>query len=463
MTFENWLKEPGLFRCVLVEIETSTGTFYFSNAAYRTGATDTPVHTPYDPYIIGGLEITRAMSEVFTGFSSSLISDIELYKTVETEAIGDIEGQAIRVYLGDKSWPKSQFQLVMSGIGETVTPESNVVRVSFRERAINLAKPILTEVYNSGPSEGQIKPLCIGRCFNVTPKLIDAANHVYQFNTVTSYAVTAAKFNGDIVPPANYTLDLASGTITFLVKPQGNITLDVDGAVIAGNWLQTATDFINYLMATKFGEAPVISDLPGYLLGYYVDSEIQYDTLIDEICSSVGGYWFYNRLGVFMCGAFIDTGSTVIDEITDDQNLLHSRNQRRKIPALKKLTLGYQKNWTVLDNVAPVVFDTDATLAQQLSATELVTVTTQAVTGDTATASTLIVNKADAITDANRRLTLKSIPRFVYETEQLAGIFNRHMGDELSLETAGDNGDRAIITRITENLLTGRSILEFWQ
>ena len=70
------------------------------------------------------------------------------------------------------------------------------------------------------------------------------------------------------------------------------------------------------------------------------------------------------------------------DELTDDQNIQHSRNQRRRISPLKQLTLGYQKNWSPLENVAPVVFDTDPALAQQLNKTESVHSKSQSNNGD---------------------------------------------------------------------------------
>jgi hypothetical protein len=461
--FETWLKTPGAFRCVLIELETDTGTRYFSNSAYQTGANDIPANTPYDPFVIGGLEITRSMSEVFSGVSSSLISDLELIKNDDTLNIGDVNEKNIKIFFGDKAWLKSEFQLVMHGVIDEMTPETDKIRIAFRELSQTLVIPVLSEVYDSGPSEGEIKPLCLGRCFNIAPVLIDATNHIYQFNTVTSKALTKAKFNGDTVAPANYIVDLAQSTIQFLIKPVGNITLDVDGAVITGAWLQTATDFINYLMATRLIQTTQISNLATYQLGCYITNNMQYGALLDEICASVGAYWFYNRLGVFTCSAFVGTTGIATDELTDDQNIQHSRNQRRRISPLKQLTLGYQKNWSPLENVAPVVFDTDPALAQQLNKTESVHSKSQSNNGDAITVSTLISNKVDAQTETERRLQLKSLTRYVYETEQLAGPLNWHLGDELTLETPAKNGERCIITRLSENLLNGRCILEFWQ
>ena len=465
--FDTWLKTPGLFRCILVELNyidnAQVKTAYLSNAAFRTGATDNPTHTAYDPFVIGGLDITRAMTEVFIGRSTSQVSELELFLNAITTAFEDVSNQQIKIYMGDKSWSKSDFKLVFVGVCDGSTTSKNTLSIAFKERAAELDTPVLTEVYANGPSEGQLKPLLLGQCFNITPKLIDAVNHVYQFNSVPSQAVTAAKFNGDLVLNSSYTVNLAEGTITFTTQPIGNITLDVQGAVINTSYLSTATDFITYLVATRLNETVNITGLPSYTLGLYIDSDSSYSSVLDDICKSCGAYWYFNRLGAFICQQFNGTGGAVTSELTDDQNLQNTREQRTRLSPTSTLALGYQRNYTPLNNVAAVVFDTNAGLAQQLSNTELIVNASNAAPGNNVKVSTLVVNKSDAQTELNRRLALKSIPRYIYQTEQLSGPFNWLLGDELKLETIGKNGERAILTRINENLLTGHCALEFWQ
>lgn len=474
MTYESWLATPGLFRCVLVELDYLDGatlkTAYFSNAAFVSSATDLPAHTAYDPFILGGLDFERSLAEVFTGATTIRLADVELISLPVTQWLvaAKVAGQQIRIFLGDKKWPKASFTQVITGVCDGVWPEQSRIRVRFRDIAKTLQVPALTERFSDGAADGALKPLCLGRCFNIKPVLIDAGNHVYQFNSVPSHAVTAVRFNGDVVAPENYSVNLTNSTITFTVFPIGEVTADVDGAKIAGVWLQTASQLINYL-CSRVGITADVSSLPGYLLGLYLTDASQLSTVLDDLCASVGAYWLFDRLGQFRCRAFNGIPALKTAHITDDQNLYATRQPRRRITPLYELTLGYGRNWSPLSNIAAAIYENTPEMAKRLADEELtVPVTALAVRNtwtdaETLTVSTLIVNKADAETEANRRMSIAAIPRFVYETQQLAAPFQWQLGDGAVLETPAVNGSDAVITRLSENPLTGVVRVEFWQ
>ncbi|AIY65202.1 hypothetical protein [Pseudoalteromonas piratica] len=467
MTFHDWLNTPGLFRCVIVELDyidnEQTKTAYFANCPFVSSGSDVPAHQAYQDAIVGGLEIVRTMSEVFFGKSASSISDLELVPTSFTRSLNDVENCKIKIYIGDKTWSKTQFMQVFVGVADTVEQSKDKVSIEFKDKASALDIPILTSVFTAGPSEGELLPLALGQCFNITPKLINAATHTYKFNSVQSSAVNAVKFNGDLVNPTNYTVDLIASTITFLVQPVGNITLDINGAVIGGQYVKTSNQIVNYLIGTRLGYAITFGVLPSYTLGIYIDNDTTYSDLLDQIAISIGGYWYFSRLGTFVFKQFSGTTGTANKTLRDDQNIEFTRQQRHRLKPIQNLTLGYQKNWTVLANVAARVFDTNPTLAQQLSNEQLTVSDSNAVNGLSITTPTLIANKDDAQTELARRLALKSIARYVNETEQLAAPFQWNLGDEISLETPAQNGNHAIITRFAENLLTNKISLDFWQ
>lgn len=474
MSYANWLSKQGAYRCVLVELDyVDAGivkTACFSSAAFVSAGTDNPAHTAYDPFVIGEIYFERALTEVFTGASSVRLADIEIVLLPQTQWLiaAHVSGQPIRVYLGDKKWPKADFQQIIAGVCDEIWPEKYSMRIQFRDLAKKLAQPLLTERFTTGAAEGELKPLCLGRCYNLKPVLIDAANHVYQFNSVPSHAVTAVRFNGDTVNPSQYTLDLAASTITFTTYPIGEITLDADGAVISGAWLQTASQFISYL-ASRFGVTADISGLPAYLLGLYITDDTTLDTLLDEICASVSGYWLFDRTGQFKVRHFNGIPDTKTAAITDDQNLFGTRLPSRRIPARHLITLGYARNWQPLTAIAASVHENTPADAKRLAASEkTVPVSNPAIAAayadaEVITASSLIVNKADAETEAANRLTLGSVPRWIYETQQLATPFAWQLGDGAKLEQPGVNGTDAVLTRLSENPLTGICTVEFWQ
>ncbi|MBL4830164.1 MAG: hypothetical protein JKY55_09820 [Aliivibrio sp.] len=473
--FTDWLNSPGLFRTVLVEIsyrlQGVAKKLYVSNAAYISSGTDTPAYQAYDALVVGELSFDRQLSEVFTGASRYQLSTIELlpFEQVNDLLTSATTNQQIRILLGDKDQPLTDFSVIVDALISDVLPKDDRVVVKIKDKAKALAVPYLTSYYNAGVAKDTLKPCCLGRCFNMSPVLIDDFNHVYQFNNAPSQAVTAVRFNGALVNAINYVVDLTLSTITFSIKPQGVVTCDVDGTVNATTWLQTASELLSYI-----APGANITGLPNYLLGLYIKSERTVSSLLDELCASVGGYWFYDRTGLLIVKQFNGTsntnGANKDFDLTEEQNLLLSRSPQRKIVPVAQMSLQYQRNFTPLQNVAAVVFDTNLALAQQLQqvASKVQQLNTVTKTNYPASlvldnVASLLVNQIDAVTEINRRLTLRNKPRFIYQTEQLAGALQFKLGDELYLETAGLNGVEALVTRLNENISTGITKVEFWQ
>lgn len=472
--FQRWLSRQGNFRCILVELDYKEAgmakTLHFSNAAFVSAGTDSPAHTPYYPFIIGEVQFERSLNEVFTGLSVSKTSDIDLILRPITESLltKAIYGQPIRIYMGDKSWPKADFKQIIAGLCDGVMPEQTKIRLKFRDAADVLKTPLLTARYASGTAAEQLKPLCLGRCFNIQPVLIDAAIHKYQFSSGPSQAVTAVRFNGSVVPSSYYTVNLTDSTITFTTFPNGDVTMDVDGLKVGGIWLQTAADFIGHIASMR-GLTVVCSGLPAHMLGLYLTTDISTDQVMDEICSSVGGYWFFDRLGQFKVMAFNGVPAVADVQLTKDQTVYGTKKIRRVINPLHSLTLGYKRNWSPLTNIAAVVHETTPDVAAELAAEGKTVTRTQPSVLDnypqaeTIKSDSLLVSEAAAITEINRRLSLSAIPRFVYELQQLAAPFIWQIGAGAQLESVGINGDRAVITKLIESPKNGTCTVEYWQ
>lgn len=470
--FDAWLATQGTARCVLVELDYieagAIKTTCFANAAFATAPTDTPANTPYDPFVVGSFSYERSLNEVFTGRSISKTSDIDLVYQPQSEALltKGVYGQAIRIYMGDKRWPKSDFRQIIAAICDNVTPEQSTIKIKFRDAADALKKPLLTERYATGPSAGQLKPLLLGRCFNVKPLLIDDAAHVYQFSSGQSAAVTAVRFNGAVVAPANYTVNLANSTVTFTTYPIGDVTMDVDGAAPGGTWLQSSTQFIQHIAALSGVSTVDASGLPGYQLGLYITAETDAADIIDEICASVGGYWFYSRLGQFTVRAFNGVAAATVS-ITRDQTVGNSMRPRRVISPLTSITLQYKRNWTEQSNVAASVYELTPALADELSKAGKTKTVTQALPNypqaSSISVQSLIVNEADAATEGNRRLALAIKPRFIYELQALSAPFAWSIGATATLGRTGINGAQAVITKLIESPVAGTCNVEVWQ
>lgn len=470
MSFSNWLMQERP-RQVLLELDYESAglikTYYLSNGAFVSSPIDAPANVPYDPYIVGGVEFERSLGEVFTGLSVSKVSDVSIIANNDTLPLlnAAVYGRSIRIYLGDPGWNKSQFVQIIAGICDGILPEQTTLKIKFRDAADRFLTPLLTERISSGVSSGQLKPLCLGRCFNIKPVLLDDATHTYLFNCTASQAVAAVRFNGALVPSSYYSVNLSASTIAFSVYPQGEVTMDVDGT-IGPHWLNTATMFIQWI-AAQVGVTVDVIGLPNYLLGLYVTSDSSVYSVLDEICGSVGGYWFFDRIGKFTVRAF--NGFTVpATELNRDQTWANSRKPRRIVNPLYEIKAVYKRNWTPLSAIAGSVHENTPAIATELANEGKELHLSQPIKAlypqaESITVSTLLVNAADVSTELSRRLALSAIPRFVYELKSLASAFSWSLGDTVLLEEQGLNGNRAVLIKLVESPISGSCNVELWQ
>lgn len=463
---KDWLSLTSVFRCVLVEIDYKEAgvikTACFARGNFRSAGTDTPAYTPYRDFVVGGLQFASSIDAVLFGQSQVNLGDVELMALPETEVLlaRAVAGHQIRLYIGEESWTKAEFYQLATVVSQSVEASSNAIRVTFRDFSEDLNSPVLSEKTD----DGVLLPRCFGRAFNIKPLLIDALTHTYQFNTEPSQAVTAVKFNGDILSTADYLVDLTNSTITFSVMPIGEVTLDVDGTKTV-SWLQTAGEIITYLFPTAVIDAGVSNAL----LGLYISDEMSLSELLDEVTSSIGAFWRFDAFGVLHVKPFIGLTGTTVRKLTDDHNEENSREIAFTLPPAKSVTLGYARNFTPLKNVAGNVYTTDAAMAERLQQDESTISVNDSVieaaynNAAIVSASTLLVNKADADAEAARRLAISNQPRVIYETKQLAAGFGFELGDEVTLTTPGLNGTAAIIIRKDHDMLNDAVTLEFWQ
>lgn len=466
MSQRAWLQRPGIFRCVLVEIDyLDNGTLktaHFARGNFRSAGSDTPAYTPYRDIIVGGLTFTSSIDAALFGHSPSGLGDIQLLAIPEAEMLltKAVAGNPVRIYIGEESWPKAKFYQVATLISDGVTASGNNVRVLFRDFAADLNAPVLSK----RTADGTLIPLCLGRVFNVTPVLVNESTHTYQFNREPSQAVTAVRFNGDTVKPSHYSVDLNKSEITFNVMPIGQITLDVDGAN-TGGWKQSARDIIQHL----FTGAHIDADVPDYLLGSYTSDDSSKAQLLTNICTSIGAYWRFTVDGTLTVSRFVPPTGSASALITDDNNELNSRRISVTLPPSKEVTIGYKRNYTQISDVAGNVHEQNAKLAEHLQGESLLSlaeskpIATAYAKAAAIKADTLLANQADAATEANRRLTIGNKTRVIYETKQLAAGFELALGVEVQMTTPGLNGNTAVVTRKDYDLLNDAVTLELWQ
>lgn len=181
-----WLKQPTHIRRLLVEIDnvtdlsgSNTATIYLSNGAYSTTNSDTPANKMYLPVLSGGVSFTQNLS--MDGALNISYGDLELNNS--NGALDDYLNKIfikkpITIYLGDPSWPKSDFKIIFKGSIISLTARSReVLNIVISDKLYNLntslSEATVAQPFKNNTSE--LKPVCFGECFNVTPLINQTA------------------------------------------------------------------------------------------------------------------------------------------------------------------------------------------------------------------------------------------------------------------------------------------------
>jgi len=228
---QKWLSED-FHRIVLMDLGyhdgTSVSTLHFSSYPYIMPQGDTAWDSGidsegakenliYDDIIYNIPNITSRIDSSSSVGSIELINSDGEYDYLLRDVT--IVGHPIKLYIGDTAWPRENFILILDGIVSAVSsssPEKINLSVRDRKEALNipLQSDLITMEYwselmdriadidfqgrittNLNPftqksysralanlpesTENTHVPICLGKCFNIEPILIDSFNHIY--------------------------------------------------------------------------------------------------------------------------------------------------------------------------------------------------------------------------------------------------------------------------------------------
>ena len=384
--YDAWLETPDKIRTLLVEIGYvdggTPGTIYVSTHNFISGSSDDPANQPYDDFVELDLSYRRSLSEVFVGRSTISRGEVRIALVDEAMEYLDyyFDKQAIAIYLGDPSWEKADFRQIMSGVVKNRQVTRSHIIFSIRDDAELLEQPFAMSTVESGPSRGQVVPLCFGEVFNVSPVLIDPADDTYQVHDGPIEDILAVRDNG--LDVTGFTKDIVNGQFSLDVPASGTLTVDVKGA-------KPTTGFTGYQprayqmvrqILTNYSDIPAEQiDTTGLTAmntafpcecGLYISND-GYTIIqaIDDIIRSVAGYWHFNKSGVFTVGSLFDSagaGSTINLGADDIEEF--GVSVRREVAPKTSVRIGYKRNWTVQQ--ANGLADTVTTEAFDLLSTE---------------------------------------------------------------------------------------------
>jgi len=511
-----WFNTPGHIKCTLLDIDqvyapggsTSGFTLNFSSMAYDNSG------TTYNACVIGGLQFSEQLNQ--EGQASISFGSINL---VNTYGINDQfltyvwNRRPIKIYLGDPSWPKSDFVLIFDGLVQDLTSngENELVLTLFDK--LQLLNDSLTEktLYNttSGYSEASktvsgivtknesLLPITLGECFNVQPLLVDngtstsgtsGSGNTYMVHDGPIQGIIEVRDNG---VPISVNESLSIGTFTLQSSPVGTITCSVQGdsSTMGTSGTSSTSGYTNTVpgiitkicTSTKYGTILqnrfTTSDLnfstsDTRKVGIYIKDKVNMLQVCNELASSINASLICPSISVDYTTGVISSSklklvelqtpilSDVKYELTDDYLVAGTQAVTEIFSIRPNIKLGYCKNFTIQSTVAGGVnpasrFDEEYFYITQENTTN------KQIYRDSGTVQeipTLLIVSTEADTEAQKRLDLWQIPRFLITATYLPHCLFTQLGDIVKLTSSRFNlqsGKPGIVYSVSRDWITG--------
>lgn len=396
---------------------------------------------------------------------------------------------------------------VLAGLGDGAALTEIALRL--RDPLAALQVPLLTARYAGTTTDGtlltaegdadlkdELKPLTLGNVANATPKLVNPFRLVYQVSVaaVASIAVfdggvpltsggdhpTLSALLGATIAPGSFATCLALGLFRLGGTAVYGITADVLEAGAAGerSAARVAARMLARLGLTYDTDSfdALDADAPAEV-GLFVSDESEALDLVQRVLGSVGAWLVPTSQGVLRAvrleapaGEPVTTlGLRELGPNTSFTPSAAAASEGRGVPAWS-VVLQYGRSWTVQD--AGGLAGNVGTSRKAFVTEEWRKATAQDASVKTAhplapelTFETLLVDAADAATEAARRLALWKVRRDVIVADLAAGLARRELGDivAITMPRLGYDAGRLFVVRGREdNFKTRRATLTLW-
>ena len=455
-------------------------TLYYSDNGYTSAAADTPASTWFDGRIAGNPKVERQMfGRQGVGGLTRVNAEVELLNldggldTLPRDY--GLDGRRAQLLLGRPTDPLSAFGLVFSGVvAARPNVGFNVVSLALSEASARLDVPINRTAYaGTGAAEGgadlqgKPKPKGWGNCQNVSGPLVDSALLIYQVHDgaisdvpacydrqvalakgadYASYADMAAN-----APAAgNYRVWKGGGFFRLGSTPAGTVTADVLGDASGAGYVNTTADILNRILVDQAGfvaadiDAAAIAqmnvDQPGEVgIWRGLDADTV-ENVVAELLENAGAFGGFSRAGLFTCAVIKSPGTAAAAAVYTSEDIRSIEREPLPEPVepiVWRTRVGYQKNYTVQNDVAAAVTAarrTFAAEAERISSKEDAAVLSRHILArEYGATGALFAQAADADTEAVRRLALWKPERGLYSVVVPAPALARDLGNEVTV------------------------------
>lgn len=495
--FAAWLNSETRSKCILVEAEymagDARGTEYLATLPYISAPTDDVPNMPYLALVKSVPSFTQTMNDLLIGRTTANIGEVVCVGgTTYTDSWlfqRDWIGYPLRLYVGDTDWPKADFRAIWTGVtADFQLDGTNKIVLVARDMQHLLNQPLLTDTVESGPMGGLPAPLLFGTVYNVPAVLLDETTHKYQVNDGPVASISQVRINGISV---SFTASAFDGTFTHSTSnPNAQVVADVIGATFGTTPLNNASDLIKYLVTERgyytiddldIDSFNALKTLCPQLLGYFAPAkQVSVYEAIDEICNTVGAFTAITRTGKFYVKRFDFSGDPVMD-ITASDIVTKGLTLERVLQPVAQIRIGAKKN-----NATHVQFTggfggMSETNQQRLKMRYHANGSAKNEDGlqtyrkmrllsnpepptvneveDDGTLPSLFVNGADAAAEAQRRMDLWGVRRYIFGVKCFVSPLTLKLGDAVRISHPRyqlQDGRTGVVVRIAEQLARKR-------
>jgi hypothetical protein len=432
--FVAWLKSSGRKLCVLVEVVASVAgvetTRYLSNTGYTAGPAEVPADTHYAARIVGGGRITERAG-LDGGGAGMAFGDIELINAdgALDSWLADVwANRSIKMFVGDETWPRADFRLVFDGItADLASRDADVLNLAVRDKLQRLNTAVSeTKLGGASANADRLLPLCFGEVHNIEPLLVDEALLKYQVHHGAIERIIEVRDNGIVVATTD---NLADGNFTLSASPVGVITCSVQGAKLAGVYVNTVAKLVE-LLATGYGVTPFSAgDLDAANLaafdaanpqpvGAYLADRENVLAVCQSLAASVGAQLMVSAAGELRLIKIALPATGTPTEV-DEGKMTGRLRIVERIPVKAAVKIGYCRNWTVQANIQTGIPAEHKDLYAQewltSTASDSAVAALYRLTQEPVQVDTLLQVKADADARAAADLALWGTQRTVFE------------------------------------------------
>lgn len=474
--YNEWLKRQDVVRVLIAQVQVSIAgvlqTKYLSTGPVTVDSVE------YLPIIKGGVDISSSISLEYT--SSISFGDLDIinsHRGYDEWLNYNWTNKSCKLYYGEVPVsPTDQsltadYELVFDGIVEDIDAKSaSVLSLKLRDKLEKLNYPVTEALLGNyfhgavlsdgdpsytNQSRAVVKPLVFGEVNNITPLLTDPTQLEYMVSAVAVENIIEVLDNG--VPVAFHTVkkvteigDIPPGSFRLDFQPVGTITASVQGVAKTIDFTNaTHSDSYTNTIANAIGtilkfygkpleyteiDVPSFTTLGAEPIGVYLTDRTNSFVLCSELAKSANCALAVTRQGKVKL-VELDIPVTATYAVHDGNTILNSAKLVRKPDILAGIKLGYARNWTVMANVVTGIPEEHKDLLSteylEISVKDDIAKAAYSVTTEPALVPTYLISTADATSNANSRLTLRSTSRKIVGMQCTSELLHLEVGSPI--------------------------------